>query len=89
MINWAVLYLKRLERFSQCALISTISKINISIIIANIAKRYRTFMFISIPFSYVRCRNSRGTPCVYTYFLCVYFMILKYRLSYLKNVKYF
>jgi len=39
----------RLERFSRRALINTISKINISIIIANIAKRYGTFMFISIP----------------------------------------
>jgi len=40
--------LERLERFSRRALISTISKINILIIIANIAKQYETFMFISI-----------------------------------------
>jgi len=38
LINWAGLYLERLERFScERALISTISKINISLIIANIA----------------------------------------------------
>jgi len=38
MINWVGLYLERLERFSRRALISIISKINISIIIVNIAK---------------------------------------------------
>jgi len=40
--------LERLGRFSWRVLISTISKINISIIIANIIKWYGTFMFISI-----------------------------------------
>jgi len=53
MINWARLYLEWLERFFRRALISTISKINISIIIANIAKQYGTFMFISIPSTFL------------------------------------
>jgi len=36
----------------------SISKINISIIIANIAKRYETFMFILIPFTFL-CAVSK------------------------------
>jgi len=53
-------YLERLERFSRRALISTISKINISIIIVNIAKRYRTFMFISIPSTFYALPSMCG-----------------------------
>jgi len=69
LINWAGLYLERLERFSRRALISTISKINISIIIANIAKRYGTFMFISIPstFLWAMAKVSRYTLYMYIY----------------------
>jgi len=71
MIQWAGLYLERLERFYRRALISTISKINISIIIANIAKRYGTFMFISIPSTFLCAVSefSRRTLYIYIYIL--------------------
>jgi len=51
-----LLYLERLECFSWRAYIneSTISKNNILIIIANITKRYGTFIFISIPSTFQR-----------------------------------
>jgi len=40
------------QRSSRCAFIRLIKVINISIILANFAKWYRTFSFISIPFTY-------------------------------------
>src|SRR5436190_17885389 len=48
MVHWAVLRLKRLERFSRRALIRLTLTLNISVIIANIAKWYQTFLFVSI-----------------------------------------
>jgi len=67
MINWAGLYLERVERFSRRALIRTISKINISIIIANIAKRYGTFMFISIPSAFLCAVSKFSRRTLYIY----------------------
>jgi len=63
---WAGLYLE-LERFSRRALISTISKINISIIIANITKWYGTFMFISIPSTFLRTVSKFSRHTLYIY----------------------
>jgi len=65
LINWVGLYLERLERFSRRALISTISKINISIIIANITKQYGTFMFISIPSTFLRAVSKFSRRTLY------------------------
>lgn len=63
LINWAGLYLERSKSFSRRALICTITKFNISTIIANIAKRYGTFVFISISstFLWVMAKVSLDT----------------------------
>jgi len=72
LISWAGLYLERLERFSRRALISTISKINISIIITNSLNGMGLLCSSRshLP-SYEQWQESRGSPCIYVYVICI------------------
>jgi len=64
----------------SASLISTISKINILIIIANIVKRYGTFMFISIPSTFLcGVEIFAAHPVYICYYLnCAFFLIYIY-----------